>query len=106
MPAEVLSQLGETITQMIAFIIFFLVMKKYAWGPLTRALDERQAKIEEGFVSIDRRQAEADALHKEYETHLKQIEQEARTKINEAVAEGRRVAIEITEAARVDAQKI
>jgi F-type H+-transporting ATPase subunit b len=106
MSPELQSQLGETITQVIAFIIFFLIMKKYAWGPVTKLLDDRQRQIEDGFADIEKRQADAEALHKDYEKRLRNIEQEASARIQEAVNEGRRVAAEITENAREEARKI
>jgi F-type H+-transporting ATPase subunit b len=103
---ELMRQFGEFVTQLVAFVIFFWIMKKYAWPPLTAMLDERQKKIEEGFAQIDRKQAEADKLQKDYEARLRGIEQEARQKIHEAVAEGRRLATEVAENAHQEAQKI
>lgn len=104
--SEFWTQFGETITQIITFLIFFWMMKRFAWGPLVQILDARQAKIEEGFSDIERRQAEAEKLHDDYAAHLKNIEAEAREKVQEAVNEGRRVANELTENARKEAEEI
>lgn len=104
--AELWTEFGETITQIIAFVIFVWVMKRYAWGPVINVLDERQAKIEEGFESIRRKQDDAERLRKEYDDRLAEIEQEARAKIQEAIAEGRRVAGELNEEARQEAARI
>ncbi len=93
-------QIGEFITQVITFLIFYWVMAKYAWPAVRNLLDDRQRQIEEGFANIERRQAEAERLHHEYAERLRGIEQEARARLQEAVAEGRAVAAEITEAAR------
>jgi F-type H+-transporting ATPase subunit b len=103
---EWLLQRGEFFTQLIAFVIFFWVMKKFAWPPLMAVLDERQKKIEDGFAQIERKQAEADKLQQDYAERLKGIELEARQKIQEAVADGRRLAAELTETAHQEAQKI
>jgi F-type H+-transporting ATPase subunit b len=102
---EHLRQFGEFITQTLAFIIFFWVMKAYAWPPLLRVLEDRRKAIDADFAGIARKQSDADKLHKEYEARMRNIEQEARTKIQESVAEGRRVAAEIVENARTEAQK-
>jgi F-type H+-transporting ATPase subunit b len=81
-------------------------MKKYAWGPVTKLLEDRRDQIEEGFAEIDDKMAEAQKLHADYQSRLENIEAQAREKIQEAVNEGRRVGAEITENARVESQKI
>lgn len=106
MSADFMTQFGETITVIIGFTIFFLVMKKFAWGPILDILDERQNKIEEGFDEVKKLQSDAADAHARYEEKLRDIEAEARTRIQEAVAEGKKVAEEMTDAARREAQEI
>jgi F-type H+-transporting ATPase subunit b len=100
MTPELWKLVGETITQLISFVIFFWIMKKYAWKPLLNVLDERQKTIEGEFEDIRQKQEKIDRMRSEYEAHLEKIEAEAREKIQEAVNEGRRVAAELTESAR------
>jgi len=102
---EFMRQFGEFVTQVLTFLIFYWVMKRFAWPALMGVLDKRQRQIEDGFAQIERKQAEAEKLHLEYEAHLRNIEQEARARIQEAVAEGRRVAAEIGDHARQEARK-
>lgn len=90
-------------THMLAFAIFFMIMKTAAWPMILKTLDERQKAIQDGFDDIRRMKAEAEASQKAYEERLKGIEHEAREKIAAAVAEGQRVAAEIGEKARADA---
>lgn len=106
MSSEFLNEISEFVTLIIAFIIFFWVMKKFAWGPVTRVLDERQQRIEDGFEEIKRKQADAAQLEQKYAARLRDIEQEARTQIQEGIAEGRRVAAELTEQAREESNRI
>lgn len=106
MSPEFLTQIGETLVQIIAFVIFFWVMKKYAWGPVTDVLNERQKRIEQGFDEIRRKQESAGALEQKLDERLRNIEQEARVRIQEAVAEGRRLAAEISENAHEEANQI
>lgn len=103
---ELLTQLSETLTTIIAFVIFFWAMKKFAWGPVITVLDERQMNIEQGFADIERKQAAADKLEQEYAGRLRDIETEARARIQEAIAEGRKAAAEINEKAREEAGQI
>ena len=100
MTPELWKLVGETITQLLAFVIFFWIMKKYAWKPLLNVLDERQKTIEGEFEDIRKKHEKVDRMRSEYEAHLEKIESEARVKIQEAINEGRRVAAELTESAR------
>jgi F-type H+-transporting ATPase subunit b len=106
MSPEFIVQVSETITIIIGFVIFYWVMKKYAWGPVIKVLDERQRRIETGFDEIKRKQAEAAQLEQQYQARLHDIELEARAKIQEAIAHGREVAAELTEQGRQEATQI
>lgn len=103
---ELKFQIGELITQIIAFVAFYWIMKKFAVKPIKDLLEHRQQRIEQGFVDIDRKLASADALKAQYEAKLRDIEQESRVKIQEAVSEGRRVADEIIDKARQESSQL
>ena len=100
---EFLTQISETVTVAIAFIIFVAIMKKYAWGPVIHVLDERQRSIEKSFADIERKKAEAADLERQYQEKIRNIEQERRARIQDGIAEGRRVAAELLDHAREDA---
>jgi len=106
MSTELLNQIGETLTELVAFALFFWIMKRYAWGPVMRLLDDRRRGIEEGFADVERQRAEAVRLREQYQEHLDRIEQEARVRIQEAVTEGRRVADEMREQARRETERL
>lgn len=103
---ERLAQLGETITHLVAFLIFFWIMWKFAWPAIINLLSQRQEEIAKGFADIENKQAELTKMQEDYAAKLSHIEQEARVRIQEAVADGRRVAGELTEKARAEAQEI
>lgn len=104
--SEFYTAFGEFITVVIGFVIFYIVMKKFAWGPIIGLLDERAKKIQDGFAEIKQIKADTEESGRQYEERLKNIEAEARLKIQEAVAEGQRVATEITDKARSEANAI
>jgi F-type H+-transporting ATPase subunit b len=106
MGLELWRQIGETITQAITFLIFLWIMKRFAWPALMSVLDERQRRITEGFQEIERKQAEVGRLVAEHDARMKGVEEEARARIQEAVADGRRVSAELIENARDEAAKI
>lgn len=103
---ELWTQIGELVVQAITFVLFFWIMKRFAWGPLLNLLEGRRRAVEEGFADIDRKRAETEKLHQDYAAHLRNIEQEARAKIQEAVGDGRRIAEEIKENARAESQRM
>ncbi|MCX7013119.1 MAG: F0F1 ATP synthase subunit B [Candidatus Sumerlaeota bacterium] len=94
------------LSQALAFLCFYWILKKYAWGPIVRLIDDRNEKIEEGFRRAEAAEKQAGELRAEYEAHMRRIEDEAREKIQAAVNEGRRVAGEINDNARAEARRI
>jgi F-type H+-transporting ATPase subunit b len=88
------------VTHVIAFLLVLFLLRRFAWTPVLRFLDQRRERIRAEFAEAERRQREADALRLEYETHLKRIELESRQRLQEAVAEGNVAAARIREQAQ------
>ena len=97
--------LAQFVVNILAFVLLLLILKKFAWGSLLKLIDDRRAKIASEFEGIERAKAEMAALKTEYQERLAKIEEEARAKIQQAVAEGRRVASEIEESSRANARE-
>src|SRR5881396_153453 len=85
----------QVVTQILGFLILLWGMKKFAWGPILNTLEARRQKIRGEFDEAERRQAEADKARAKYEQELRDIEALRRAKVQEGVAEGQRVALEI-----------
>ncbi len=96
--------LGEVIVQLIAFLIVFFTLKKFAWKPILHLIKSRSEKFENEWGDIEKAKHELTSLKQDYQTHLAKIEEEARAKMQEAVQEGRRIAREIQEKARLESQ--
>lgn len=99
-------KLSELFTQIIGFLIAFWILKRFAWKPLMGMLEQRRSKIKTDLESAEMTTHEADRILSEYREQLKQIDAEARIKIQEAIANGNRVATEIREQARAEAKEI
>jgi F-type H+-transporting ATPase subunit b len=87
---------GNFFAQVIIFLVVYLVLKKYAFGPVTAILEQRRQRIEEGeeklrgiaekeanaevkaLEAIDRANSEADRLVAEAKESAAQFEQRAR----------------------------
>lgn len=98
--------LQQVLSQAISFILLLVVLRKFAWGPLLAILDARRHHIEHELREIAQSKVEMTRLQQEYTQRLAKIEEEARTKIQQAVLDGKRIAIEIQEQARAQGQEI
>jgi len=99
-------EIGQVLTQIVAFLIVVWVLKKFAWKPLLSVMEERRKKIRAEFEGIEEQKKKVQTLTEEYQEKLKGIEAEARAKIQEAVNEGRKISQEIQTEARAQAREI
>ena len=95
---------AEVIVQLTAFVIVFLTLKKLAWGPIQKALETRRETIREDHEKIESARKQVELLQADYAGRLQKIEEEARLKMQESIDEGRRLARDIQEKARAEAQ--
>lgn len=86
---------GLMIWTILAFGVAMLVLRKYAWPPITKMLDERQSLINDSISSAEKTREEADELLAEYRQRLT----EAREQADEIIAKARKAA----ETAKADA---
>lgn len=98
--------IAEVLTHIIAFLLLFWVLKKFAWGPVIHLLDERNKLVHDRIDGAEKKENEAAALRQNYQDMINRIDEEARHRMNEAIEEGRRISEEITEKARIEAAAI
>ena len=79
---------GLMIWTIISFLITLFVLKRYAFGPIQRMIDQRRERIEQAIAEADNAREEARRL---LEEHRKLIGQ-AKSESEEILAEARRVA--------------
>lgn len=91
----------QILTHLLGFAIAVWLLKRYAWGPLLSIMEERRNKIVDEFKHIEDEKENVARLSSKYEEKLKDIDNERRAKIVEAVEEGKKVAAEI----KADAQQ-
>ena len=92
-------------TQILGFLVTLWLLRKYAWGPLVGMLEKRRQKIAEDFREAEHAKSEAQDLKGSYEQKLRAADAEARGRIQQAVAEGQRVAAEIKTQAQAEAAR-
>lgn len=79
---------GLMIWTLIAFLITLFVLKKYAFGPIQKTIDERRDRIRRSIEEAENARDEARKLLQEHRSLLG----EARGQAEEILAEARRVA--------------
>ena len=93
----------QVLTQIVGFVIMVFLLRRFAWGPVLGLLEARRQKIAGEFEEAERRKAEAAELKTRYETELRGIEAQARQRLQEAMAEGQKLAAEIKSQAQSEA---
>lgn len=99
-------ELGQIVTQIIGFLILLAVLKRFAWGPLLKLMDDRRERILHDFATIERREIELHVLEKSYNEKLENIDSLAKKLGKEEVAKGRAQAKEIEEEAQQHSREI
>ena len=91
---------GLMIWTLIAFGITFFVLRKYAFGPIQKTIDERRDRIRQAVEEADRARNEARELLEQNRAILSQ----ARSESAEILAEARRVSDAQIERAKQEAE--
>lgn len=100
-----LIDIKQVLTQIVGFLIFLFLIRKFAWGPVLQTLEDRKAKIAGDLADAERKKQEAAELRAKLEQELRTIDQQARQKIAEAVAEGHKIATDIKTDAQAQARE-
>jgi F-type H+-transporting ATPase subunit b len=79
---------GLMIWTIVCFLITLFVLKRYAFGPIQKAIDERRDRIRQSLEEADRARGEARHLLEEH----RQLIASAQTDAEEILSEARRVA--------------
>jgi len=102
----IIPKIPQLLTQVLGFIIFVLILKKYAWGPILDLLDQRRDKIDGDYEAAEKNLAEAEQLKGDFESKLADIKVIEREKVQEAVKRGEDLAEGIVGKARAQAEEV
>lgn len=98
--------LGLFVWNLLAFVIVFLLLKKFAWGPIMMALTDREKHINDSIQTADRVKAEMAQLKNENEALLAKAREERALLLKEARDTKDKIINEAKEQAKVEAGKI
>ena len=97
---------NQLLAHALSFLVFFFLVRMAFNSIIYPPMRERRERIKAEIDRIDQEKTELAEVRKDLEAHLKRIEAESRERIQAAVADGQRVAGEIREIARKEAQEM
>lgn len=95
---------GLSVWTLLVFAVLVFLLGKFAWGPILRAVDEREKGIQSALDEAAERNAEAAGLLEEHRAQLADARRQASELIAEGKAAGEGVRKDIEEKARAEAQ--
>jgi F-type H+-transporting ATPase subunit b len=97
---------GQIVAQIIGFLVVLWIMKRFAWKPFLKILDDRKNRIQSELAEAENERLGAEKLGQQYQEKLRQIDVEARAHIQAAVKNAEKIAAEIKEEARRDVKDL
>lgn len=97
---------GLIIWTLLAFLIVFFILKKFAWKPILKSLDERESTIADSLATAEKIKAEMAQFKSENEALLAKAREERGQMLKEARDTKDRIINEAKEQAKVEANKI
>ncbi len=91
---------------LVAFLIVAFLLKKFAWKPILKSLNDREKNIADSIATADRVRAEMSQLKADNEILLAQAREERTQLLKEARDTKERIIAEAKEAAKAEAAKI
>ncbi len=98
--------LGLFVWTLVAFIIVFLILKKFAWKPILNMLSERETGIANSIASAEKVKMEMSEMKAENERLLQDAREERSVMLKEAKETKDKIINEAKEVAKVEAAKI
>lgn len=88
--------------QMITFGLFVWFTMRYVWPPVTKALQERQARIAEGLAAADKGHRDLELAQEAVKKHLK----EAKSQCQDLIEAAKKQAQHILDLAKTQAKEL
>jgi F-type H+-transporting ATPase subunit b len=99
-------ELGLFFWTLIAFLLVFIILRRFAWKPILSSLGEREKGIADSIATAERVKSEMTQLKAENEKMLVQAREERTMMMKEAKETKDRIINEAKEQAKVEANKI
>ena len=98
--------LGLFVWQSLIFIGLLFLLRKYAWGPILNAVNERETSIKDALASAEAARSEMENLQSDNQRILKEARAEKEVLLKEARATRAELINSAKEEAQTEAEKI
>ena len=98
--------IGLFFWQTVIFVILIFLLKKYAWGPILKAVNDREQGIKDALQSAELAKEEMESLKSDNEKIMKQARVERDSLLKEARDIKNSIVTQAKEEAKSEAQKI
>ncbi|MFD1464666.1 F0F1 ATP synthase subunit B [Lapidilactobacillus mulanensis] len=100
------ASLGDSLFLLVVFILLLLLVKHFAWGPVTKMMDDRAKKINADLDGAETSRAQAEKMAAQRQSELKNSKSEAIQIVNTAKVNGEKRRQVILDAAQSDAESV
>ncbi|PWZ85571.1 ATP synthase F0 subunit B [Staphylococcus pseudintermedius] len=87
--------IGDIIVTVVTFLILLALLRKFAWGPLKKVMDDRERSINQDIDDAERAKLNAQRLEEENRQKLKETQDEVHKILEDAKLQARRQQEEI-----------
>lgn len=91
---------------LVVFIVLLIVLRRWAWGPLSDALESRERSIQQSIQEAERANREAQELLGQYHHKLDSVQDEVRAILDEARRDGQHTSQQIIRDAQEESRAI
>ena len=97
-------ELPLAVWSVIVFLVLLAVLGKFAWGPLMKALHQREEHLEHTLQETERARAEAERMMAEHRAQMAQAAEQVRSLIEQGRRDAEASAAEILRKAQAEAE--
>lgn len=90
----------------VTFLCLVIILKKAAWGPLLKAIDEREYRLKEDRLAAEKARAEAERIQKELEAQMAGVQVKSKDLLAAASRDAEALRARLRAEAEADAQAI
>ena len=102
----VLPDIGLVFWNTIAFLVLLIVLGKFAWKPMLKAINDREQGIEDALSKADKMKADIAAMQNENEALLAKAREERATLIKDAKEASEKMIAEAKDKAKSEYERI
>lgn len=97
---------GLVIWTVVTFLLLVFILKKFAWGPLLHAIEEREHRMKADLDGAQRARADAERIKGEIEREMTGLQSKSREMLLQAQKDAETLGAKLKAGAEADAERI